>query len=314
MLSLSKYFLMKPLVSVVIPTYKRPDMIARAVDSVLNQTYKNIEIFVVDDNNPFFPERKATEKVMKQYENNPKVSYIKHDCNKNGSAARNSGWRLAKGEYITYLDDDDEISPRKIQAQVECLETLDDSWGACYTAYHTLMQNGTIQKSCTNQSGDIYLRALMRTFYVGSGSNVLLRKKVVDEIGGYDEDFKRNQDIEFMARAFENYKVAYVPEDLLTIHWEVRAVKRSFDFIENISEFYIEKMSSRLEKLSDNDRHRVLAVIALDRAKVALYYKEYKYMFKLLHKYDVTFIEIIHYVAYLSKRFFTKTSYGFYLK
>jgi glycosyltransferase involved in cell wall biosynthesis len=289
-------------------------MIARAVDSVLNQTYENIEIFVVDDNDPSFLERKATEKVMKQYENNPKVSYIKHESNKNGSAARNTGWRLAKGEYITYLDDDDEISPKKIQAQVECLKKLDDSWGACYTAYHTLMQDGTIQKSCTNQSGDVYLRALMRAFYVGSGSNLLLRKKVVDKIGGFDEEFKRNQDIEFMARAFEKYKVAYVPEDLLTIHWEVRAIKRSFDFVESISEFYINKMSSRLEKLSDNDRHRVLAVIALDRAKVALYYKKYKYIFKLLRKYSVTFRELLLYITYLCNRFVTKTSYGFYLK
>lgn len=302
------------LVSVIIPTYKRPDMIARAVNSVLNQTYPNIEIIVVDDNDPSFPERKATEEIMKQYEDNPKVAYIQHECNKNGSAARNTGWRLAKGEYITYLDDDDEISPRKIQAQVECLEALDDSWGACYTAYHTLMQDGAIQKSCTNHSGDVYLRALMRTFYVGSGSNVLLRKKVVDEIGGYDEEFKRNQDIEFMARAFEKCKVAYVPEDLLTIHWEVRTVKRSFEFIESISEFYIDKMESRLQKLSQNDRHRVLAVIALDRAKVALYYKEYKYIFKLLHKYNVSLREVILYISYLCHRFVTKTSYGFYLK
>lgn len=305
---------MKSLVSVIIPTYKRPNMINRAVSSVLNQTYENIEIIVVDDNDPYCIERKETEEVMKQYHNNLKVTYIQHECNKNGSAARNTGWRLAKGDYITYLDDDDEISPKKIQAQVECLEALDDSWGACYTAYHTLMQDGTIQKSYTYQSGNVYLRTLMRTFYVGSGSNVLLRKKVVDEIGGYDEEFKRNQDIEFMARAFQNYKVAYVPEDLLTIHWEVRDIKRSFDFVESISEFYIDKMSEHLQRLSEKDRHRVLAVIALDRAKVALYYKEYKHIFILLRKYNVSLREVVLYIAYLSHRFITGKSYGFYLK
>ena len=239
---------MKPLVSVVIPTYKRPDMIVRAVNSVLNQTYENIEIFVVDDNSPLSFEREATQKVMKQYDSNSNVTYLQHDVNKNGSAARNTGWRCSKGKYITYLDDDDEISPRKIETQVACLEALDESWGACYTAYHTLMLDGTIQRSATNQSGDVYLRALMRTFYVGSGSNLLLRKKVVDEIGGYDADFKRNQDIEFMARAFENYKVAYVPEDLLTIHWEVRANRRTFEFLDEVSEFYLSKMSGRIEK------------------------------------------------------------------
>ena len=301
------------LVSIVIPTYKRPDMLARAIDSVLNQTYENVEIFVVDDNAPSFPERMATEEIMKQYDSNPKVTYIKHDYNKNGSAARNTGWHLAKGKYITFLDDDDEISPRKIQAQVECLESLDDTWGACYTAYHTLMQDGTIQKSATNQSGDVYLRALMRSFYVGSGSNILLRKKVVDEINGYDEDLKRNQDVEFMARAFENYKVAYVPEDLLTIHWEVRTVKHSFDFIDSITEFYLNKMSDRLDKLSDKDKQRVLSVITLERSRVALYYKEYAYMFKLLLKYKVSVFAVARYGLYLIQRVFTRTSYGFYL-
>lgn len=304
----------KPLVSVVIPTYKRPDMIARAVKSVFNQTYENIEIFVVDDNNPSSPERKATEEVMTQFESNPRVSYIQHKCNKNGSAARNTGWRQAKGEYITFLDDDDEISPRKIQVQVECLEALDKSWGACYTAYHTLMQDGSIQKSTTNQSGDVYLRALMRVFYVGSGSNVLLRKKVVDEINGYDEDFLRNQDIEFMARAFENYKVAYVPEDLLTIHWEVRAIHRPYEFVEGIATFYLEKMSSRINKLSPRDKHRVLAVIALDRARIALYYKQYKEIARILRENGVTLWEICQYVGYLVKRVITKKSYGFYLE
>lgn len=302
-----------PLVSVVIPTFKRPEMLSRAVESVLNQTYANIEIFVVDDNDPLFPERDATEKVMERFKSNSKVKYIQHESNKNGSAARNTGWRCAKGKYITFLDDDDEISPRKIQAQVECLESLDESWGACYTAYHTLMLDGTIQKSSTNQSGNVYLRALMRTFYVGSGSNVLLRKKVVDEINGYDEDFKRNQDIEFMARAFENYKVAYVPEDLLTIHWEVRANKRSFEFIDSIAEFYLRKMSTRLERLSYNDRHRVISVITLERARVAFYYKQYKYMFKLLHINKVSIVEVMQYIYYLIHRIITKTSYGFYL-
>ncbi|NYI50808.1 glycosyltransferase family 2 protein [Macellibacteroides fermentans] len=302
-----------PLVSVIIPTYKRPDMIFRAVNSVLKQTYDNIEIFVVDDNNPKFPEREATEEVMSQFKNNHNVIYLKHDKNRNGSAARNTGWRISSGKYITFLDDDDEISPNKIQKQVECLESLDDSWGACYTAYHTLMKDGSIQRSTTNQSGDIYLRALMRTFYVGSGSNILLRKKVIDEIGGYDESFKRNQDIEFMTRAFENYKVAYINEDLLTIHWEVRTIKRTYEFVEDVATHYIYKMKERINQLTPYDQHRVLAVIALDRARVALKFKEYKDLFRILKENKVTFGECCKYVCYLVKRVCTKKSYGFYL-
>ena len=301
-------------VTIVIPTFKRPNMIARAVNSVLCQTYTNLEVIVVDDNDPSYPERRETEEVMSQFVKDSRVTYIKHDKNRNGSAARNTGWRHAKGDYITFLDDDDEISPLKIQRQVECLESLDDSWGACYTAYHTLMKDGSVQKSTTNHYGDVYLRALMRNFYVGSGSNVLLRKSVVDEINGYDESFLRNQDIEFMARAFEKYKVAFINEDLLTIHWEVRTVKRSYDFLDGITLYYLEKMIDRINLLTPHDKHRVLAVISLDRARIAFYYKKYRNIYKILKENNVTTKEFFLYLLYLLKRLISKQSYGFYLK
>ena len=306
----------KSMVSVVIPTYKRPDKIARAINSVLAQTYPNIEVIVVDDNDPSYPERKSTELVMSHYSGYANVTYIKHDKNRNGSAARNTGWKVAKGDYITYLDDDDEIAPSKIQKQVECLESLDETWGACYTAYHILMPNGRTLHSKTNRSGDLYLQALMRTFYVGSGSNVLLRKRVVDEIGGYDESFRRNQDIEFMARAFENYKVAYVPIDLLTIHNDERGphlTNSSFVNDDKISEFYLDKFKTRIENLRLDDAHKVYSVIALERARFAVCSKDYKSAFALLKQYNVSLIEVLKYFTYVVKRYFTRTSYGFYL-
>ena len=79
------------MVSVIIPTYKRADYLTRAIDSVLNQTYNNIEIIVVDDNNSNSTDRKNTESIMQKYNENSKIKYIKHSKNMNGSAARNTG-------------------------------------------------------------------------------------------------------------------------------------------------------------------------------------------------------------------------------
>ena len=76
-----------PLVSVIIPTYNRPDNLSRAIDSVLNQTYDNIEVIIVDDNNPNTEARVRTEEFMSQYEKNSHIKYIKHEKNKNASAA-----------------------------------------------------------------------------------------------------------------------------------------------------------------------------------------------------------------------------------
>lgn len=303
----------KPLVSVVIPTYKRPTDLKRAIDSVLNQTYSNIEIFVVDDNNADTPERKETESLMAQYDVVPNVTYLKHDKNRNGSAARNTGWRASKGKYITFLDDDDEISQEKIEKQVDCLENLDESWGACYTAYKLAKPDGTWQTSTESRSGDVYIFALMRTMFMGSGSNLFLRKSVVDEIGGYDESFQRNQDVEFLARATEHYKLAFIDEFLLIIHQEVRAFKFTYEQVDAYAQYYLRTFQKRFERLSKKDRKRVISVISLERARVAFSAKKYKTVVKILVDNKVTPLSVIKYIIYFVHRVVTHKSYGFSL-
>lgn len=304
----------KPLVTIVIPTYKRPVFLQRAINSCLNQSYDNLEIIVVDDNNPDTEYRKETESLMEGYIDRPNIKYIKHPHNKNGSAARNTGWRASSGDYITFLDDDDEISPTKIEKQINCLESLPVDYGACYTAYLINMPNGKVQHSVTSDEGDVSIKALMRTLYLGSGSNLLLRTSVVAEVDGYDESFKRNQDIEFMARVSERYKFAYVPDVLLTIYLQPASKRWDFAFIDNITLFYLEKFKGRINSLSPYDKMRVTSVITLDRARVALYYKEYKSALKMLKENDVPLHYILRYIGFLMNRVITKRSYGFYIK
>ena len=99
--------IVKPLVSVIIPTYKRSKSLNRAIDSVLSQTYPNIEIIVVDDNGKGSKYQLETEKSLEKYIKTDKIKYIIHDVNRNGSAARNTGFKHSRGEYINFLDDDD---------------------------------------------------------------------------------------------------------------------------------------------------------------------------------------------------------------
>ena len=109
------------LVSVIIPTYKRSDMLPRAIDSVLNQTYKNVEAVIVDDNNPDTEWRLKTEELMQQYSGDDRVQYVRHIVNKNGAAARNTGIRSARGTVVSFLDDDDLMLPERISKCVEVL-------------------------------------------------------------------------------------------------------------------------------------------------------------------------------------------------
>ena len=298
-----------PLVSVVIPTYKRPDMIARTIESIRKQTCRDVEIIVVDDNGAGTDMQVKTGEVVAPYLTD--VTYLIHDVNKGGSAARNTGWRAAKGQYITFVDDDDELASSKLEKQITCLEELDDSWGCCYTAYELKKQNGETQHSSETRSGDCYVDALMRTMFMGSGSNLLLRKSVVDEIQGYDVSFVRNQDIEFLARVLEKYKIAFVDEVLLTIYQEGNRPARSLEKIEEVNRHYLNKFNSRIQALKKEDRERVLAVINLERFRLYLYAKRLPEGVQLLRANRVKLRYIFRYVKYLGHRYLTHKSYGF---
>ena len=301
------------LISVIIPTYGRPQFLDRAIESVINQSYKNVEIVVVDDNNPGTDARTETEKVMQAFAADDRVKYLQHECNKNGSAARNTGWRASKGEYIAFLDDDDEFMPGKLEAQINRLEGLDDSWGACYTAYHVIRGNGTVDFSGENRSGALYMQALMRTLYIMGGSNLFVRRSVVEEINGFDESFQRNQDLEFLVRILEKYKLAFVNEDALCIHMEVRDAKRTFEEVDIIAQNYLKVFANKIDALDLCDKKKVLAVISLERARTAIQHKKYSAAFKILKENKVRLDYMVRYAFYIIRRIIRKKSVGFSL-
>jgi glycosyltransferase involved in cell wall biosynthesis len=114
-----------PKVSVIIPTYGIPDRLEKTIQSVLNQTYSDLELIVVDDNNPDTENRRLTTKIVQSVQNqDERLIYICHEKNKNGSAARNTGIRAARGEYISLLDSDDEYTPERIE---RCINALTNS-------------------------------------------------------------------------------------------------------------------------------------------------------------------------------------------
>ena len=110
---------MNPLVSVIIPTHGDGHTLQRAVESVLKQTYNNIEIVVVDDNGIDSENHLLTESIMHKYKDNSKIKYVVHQKNLNGAVARNTGEKNSKGLYIALLDDDDVFFEKKIEVQLK---------------------------------------------------------------------------------------------------------------------------------------------------------------------------------------------------
>lgn len=191
-------------VSVLIPTYHSDETLTRAIDSALNQTYENIEVIVVDDNNPGDSFRANTEKIMAQYSKIKKVKYIKHDRNRNGSAARNTAFSNSSGDYISFLDDDDFYYPKKTELQVKYLEEHSDL-GGCYCWRH---QNG--KNVCGQYKGDLTSEILSLEFTPYT-SCLMIRRECYESLNGFDESYRRHQDFEFLLRFFKKYQLEPVP-------------------------------------------------------------------------------------------------------
>lgn len=205
-------------VSVIITTYKRAIHLERAIKSVQNQDYYNIELIIVDDNDELSNYRKNVEKIMNSYKMFKNIKYIKHKKNRNGSAARNSGIQQATGKYIAFLDDDDIFCSDRIRKLVYEMEKKENYiYGAIYSDVeiiykekHEFLNNISI---CSD--GNFKKELLMEKFTIGTGSNLFVRTYIVKKLNGFDERFKRHQDWEFLIRLFRITNIKYYDEVLV---------------------------------------------------------------------------------------------------
>lgn len=195
------------MVDVIIPTYKRADMLEKAINSILNQTYKDVMVTVVDDNNPETEWRKRTSELMGKFSNEKRVQYVCHEKNKNGSAARNTGLKYTNGEFVCFLDDDDYFIEDKIEKQMEYL--LENSTkDACFCDY---IKNG--KNICLANKKD-FSHDILLGFPTPQTSGIMFRRKVIDELKGFDESYYRHQDYELLLRFYDRFSMGKIDEVL----------------------------------------------------------------------------------------------------
>lgn len=263
-------------VSVIIPTYSRPDNLLRAINSVLEQTYKEIEIIVVDDNGIGTPFQRETENRVRPLVNAGKITYIKHKENKNGSAARNSGLQICTGEYFTFLDDDDYMYPLKIEKQVKAL--LDNKgYDMVYCGYEKRGDKNKVLSQCVpHEKGNLQLQLLKKEWGFGSGSNPLFRRCVYEKVGIFDETYIRHQDLEYMTRAFRYFKIYVIPDILLIKYVNSNSVRPDIKRYEQIKDKFLTDFSSDIVKYKLTDQHKIfrnnwyeMALMAIGKDKKA---------------------------------------------
>lgn len=243
------------LVSCVIPTYKRCDTVTKAIDSVLAQTYPNIEVLVVDDNDPNDEYSLAVQDVLKKYDGDSRVRYIQQKMHKNGAVARDEGIKAARGEYIAFLDDDDEWLNTKIEKQISIFKS--DSEIEAVTCLWAMCENGKeFRKLSVYTAENIQFKILMREVAVFT-STVVLKRSAVLAFGGFDETLLRHQDLQFLADAADNSKFGVVPEHLVRLHTDSEINRPNVEKLINAKKAFFEAEKTIISKYSKSEQKRI---------------------------------------------------------
>jgi glycosyltransferase involved in cell wall biosynthesis len=200
-----------PAVSVILPTCDRPQLLPRAVASVLAQTERDFELLLIDNNRGEPP--LAATPAAAAWLADPRVRILRPDMMRNAAVARNAGLAVARGEWITYLDDDDAYRPEKLARQLACARTAAAPLVLCGAVFHLRGRTRAVQCDARAWRGDeLILRARWNTpllFHRHPGA------------GRFDESLSPGEDAEFAHRLLAQAGAAavpVVPEPLVDIH------------------------------------------------------------------------------------------------
>lgn len=198
-----------PKVSVIIPVYNGANYLREAIDSALVQTYKNIEVIVINDGST---DNGATEAIAKSYGN--KIRYIKKD-NGGVATALNLGIEHMKGEYFSWLSHDDLYKPQKVEHQVAFLATLSNKDVVIYADYELINEKGKCYERRV-QDHEMLLRVPIYSLLRGivNGVTMLVPKKVFKTHGGFDVTLRCTQDYDMWLRIFNDYPFIHQQEIL----------------------------------------------------------------------------------------------------
>lgn len=221
-------------ISVIIPTYKRYDLLERAILSVLNQTYKNLEIIVVDDNAKFPDIRKKTEDIIKKY---PQIIYIQNKTNLGGGLTRNIGIKKATSKYVAFLDDDDEFLPTKLEKQYALYKSLqNDNVGMIYCYVDNYYEDGRFVSSNKKDFEGCALYEHL-CYFTATTSCWFCLKNILEDVGMFD-DIPSQQDATLILKMLgKGYEIYRVPEVLL--NWYIHNKENG---ITTVSDKYINEI------------------------------------------------------------------------
>lgn len=291
---------MLQLVSAIVSTYNRPvDIVKRAVESVIKQTYSNLEIIVVNDC-PEKPELSQEIGTM-LHELDNRIVYILHDCNRGACAARNTGLQQARGTFVAFLDDDDEWLSNKIEKQVAFIGEVA---GLVYCD-DIRYKGDNHYIHCPNPAHEEPLKAILMNNFIGSTSFPLMRTDMVRTVGCFDEHLVSCQDYDLWIRMVEKYPIVYVHEALICYyissdstykHSNIKYIEGDRYILEKYKYLYDQYPDEYLFHLNDIALN---ALFVKRDFKMYWIYKKLALNYRTLHPYNLFF-----FIIKLKKKYF----------
>lgn len=209
-------------VSVIIPTYNREATIGTSIQSVLNQTWQNFEIIVVDDGST-----DNTRQVVEAFADE-RIRYICMEKNGGASRARNEGIRRAGCEFIAFLDSDDEWMPKKLEKQMKVMLNAPETTGLVYCRMQGSRNDGSVivcpELSLKKEQLEGKLLGNLVGGNVIGTPAMLIRRQCLELTGGFDEGLRCLEDWELVLRIAEKWDIGFVDEILVEVHFSEGSV------------------------------------------------------------------------------------------
>jgi glycosyltransferase involved in cell wall biosynthesis len=204
--------LKKPFFTVIIPTHNRYKLLKKAIRSVIDQSFSDFELLVIDDHSS-----DHTKQIVKEFEDE-RIRYILNDRGAGGAGTRNCGIFRAKGQWTAFLDDDDLWLPEKLEVQYKKINEIDDSIGLIYSgfSYSSPRKRWNAHIIIPKKQGRL-LDDLLYDNYIGTITTVLIRTHILQTIGGFDERFLAHQDIDLYVRVAAVSNITFVSQCLATV-------------------------------------------------------------------------------------------------
>ena len=253
-------------ISIIIPTFNRGNLIGNSIKSVLNQTYKNFEVIVVDDGST-----DNTKEEINKIEDK-RVRYIKLEKNAGGSNARNIGINNANGKYISFQDSDDIFYPSKLEEQIQNLINKNSNLDFCKikvifnSSYSQFYPNSRQEKSI--RQGDIFNELISKGNFISTQA-ILIRKKFMLKYM-FDSNMPRLQDYELILRIIPKVKISYTKKVLVELHIQKDSVTLSQKKLKKAVKILLKKpfnFNSNQKKLFLNYLNQILNTLPKKQKK-----------------------------------------------